>query len=135
MSVEYRIDTSGVNWAELIEHLELDNFNNGRTPEELARSFDNSWAVAFAWLSGSVVGTARALSDGVCNAYIVDVWTLSPLRHQGIARTLMSKLEEQLDGQHVYLFTDDADEFYEKTGYVRRGAGFEKVVGSWLRRR
>ena len=98
------------------------------------KSIDLVPKVAFAWQENRVVGTARALSDGVCNAYIVDVWTRSELRNQGIAKRLMSALEDQLSGQHVYLFTDDAGEFYAKSGYVRRGEGYEKVVGRWLRR-
>jgi ribosomal protein S18 acetylase RimI-like enzyme len=48
------------------------------------------------------------LSDGVCNAYVVDIWTHSAFRRQGIAHRLMSLLEDKLEGQHVYLFTDDA---------------------------
>jgi ribosomal protein S18 acetylase RimI-like enzyme len=73
------------------------------------------------------------LSDGVCNAYIVDVWTLSHYRSQGVARAMMQTLEASLEGQHIYLFTDDAAEFYKKLGYHQQGVGLGKVVGEWLR--
>jgi predicted GNAT family acetyltransferase len=65
---------------------------------------------------------------------VVDVWTHSAFRRQGIARRLLSLLEEELEGQHVYLFTDDAEAFYDCIGYKRRGVGLEKVVGTWLKR-
>jgi predicted GNAT family acetyltransferase len=74
------------------------------------------------------------VSGGVCNASVVDVWTHSAFRRQGIAHRLMRLLEDELEGQHVYLFTDDAKVFYDRLGYKRRGVGLEKVVGTWLKR-
>ena len=79
------------------------------------------------------MGTMRALSDGVGNAYIVDGWTHSEFRHQGIARHMMELVLERLPGQHVYLFTDDdAIGFYEKIGFKRQGIGVFQVVGTYL---
>jgi ribosomal protein S18 acetylase RimI-like enzyme len=76
----------------------------------------------------------RALSDGVCNAYIVDVWTLTAYRKQGIARKMMERALENLQGQHVYLWTDDAQAFYDAIGMIRadENTGYYKVVGTWL---
>ena len=79
-----------------------------------------------------MAGTARALSDGVCNAYIVDVWTRSDLRRRGIARAMLSQLESRLSGQHIYLFSDDMAHVYRACGYRDRPIGLEKVVGTWL---
>jgi ribosomal protein S18 acetylase RimI-like enzyme len=45
---------------------------------------------------------------------VVDVWTHSAFRRQGIAHRLMRLLEDELEGQHVYLFTDDAKVFYDR---------------------
>jgi ribosomal protein S18 acetylase RimI-like enzyme len=72
------------------------------------------------------------LSDGVCNAYVLDVWTDSAYRRQGIASKMMEDLMADLPGQHVYLFTDDAVEFYEKLGFEEQGVGLGRVVGTWL---
>ena len=74
----------------------------------------------------------RVLSDGVCNAYIVDVWTLTAYRRQGIATEMMRRLLENLPGQHVYLFSDDQVDFYKSMGFVERPVGLEIVVGEWL---
>jgi ribosomal protein S18 acetylase RimI-like enzyme len=79
-----------------------------------------------------VIAKARALSDGVCNAYVVDVWTYSPHRKQGIARRMLDLIAEGLPGQHVYLFTDDAVDFYEKIGFQRQGIGLYRMSGEWL---
>ena len=134
MEIVYLKSTEGVNWEQLKSALTTDNFDNGRTVEELASSFGNSAVTVYACAENRVIGTARALSDGVCNAYVVDVWTHSKYRRHGIARTMMKLLIEPLSGQHVYLFTDDAVSFYENIGYQRRGVGFGTVVGRWLNR-
>jgi predicted GNAT family acetyltransferase len=132
--ITYTQSTAGVDWAQLKADLEADDFDNGRTPDELRRSFENSAVVVFAWHMGRIIGKARALSDGVCNAYVVDVWTHSDYRRRGIATQMMQLLAEGLEGQHIYLFTDDAEEFYHALGYRRQGVGMSIVVGKWLKR-
>ncbi len=134
MEITYRTDLDDVDWAALQADLKNDHFDNGRSVEQYQESFGNSFAVCIAWDGERVIGNARALSDGVCNAYIVDVWTHSQYRHQGIGTTMMRHLLKQLDGQHVYLFTDDAQEFYQKLGFKEQGSGMGLVVGRWLRR-
>ena len=131
--ITYTTELGGVDWAEMKATLAADDFDNGRTPGQLRESFENSRAAVVAYDAGRIVGTARALSDGVCNAYVVDVWTLSPYRGRGVARRMMGRLEEGLRGQHVYLFSDDAVEFYKKLGYREQPTGLSKVVGEWLR--
>jgi len=41
---------------------------------------------------------------------------------------------DELDGQHIYLFTDDAEAFYRTLGYRPQGVGMSVVVGRWLGR-
>ena len=60
---------------------------------------------------------ARLLSDGVCNAYLVDVWTASSHRRQGIAAQMLRLLIDAVPGQHIGLQTDDAQELYESVGF------------------
>ncbi len=132
LNVIYKETLENVDWAEMKETLRLDNFDNGRNPEQLRISFENSFAACIAYAEGRIIGTVRALSDGVCNAYIVDVWTLSAFRHQGIASKMIQIVLDKLPGQHVYLFTDDAVEFYKKLGFKEQGIGLGKVVGKWL---
>ena len=136
--ITYSSDLSAVRWDELKATLASDDFDNGRTPDEYRRSFEASFAVVFAWadVEGEprIVGKARALSDGVCNAYVIDVWTWSPFRRRGVATEMMRRLEAELEGQHIYLFTDEQVRFYEKRGYRRQDVGLSKIVGEWLGR-
>ena len=131
-NISYKIDVESVNWHEIKEKVAADDFDNGRTPTQLEQSFRNSGAVVIAYAGHEIVGKARALTDGVCNAYVVDVWTYSPYREQGIARRMLEILMDQLSGQHLYLFTDTAQGLYEKVGFNTQGVGMGRVVGEWL---
>ena len=64
---------------------------------ELDAMIVNSFAVSAAFDSaGRLVGMARALSDGVSDAYILDVVVDPACRSQGVGCTLVSRLAEHL---------------------------------------
>ncbi len=130
--ITYSFSIEGVNWEELKATLKADNFDNGRTPEQYRLSAEHSYLNGFAYLEGKIIGNLRVLSDQVGNAYIVDVWTLSAYRQRGVATRLMELAMEKLEGQHVYLFTDDAIEFYKKLGFAEQGVGLYKIMGQYL---
>jgi hypothetical protein len=46
---------------------------------------------------------------------------------------MMKMLLSKLDGQHVYLVTDDQTEFYETLGFKRQPEGMSVIIGTWLR--
>ncbi len=131
--ITYKVDCEGVDWVAMKAAVLADDFDNGRSPAQLEASFRNSAVVAIAYAGERIIGTARALSDGVCNAYLVDVWTDSAFRKGGVARTMINLLLERLPGQHVFLWTNDAEEFYKRIGFeVRDCVSLQKVVGQWL---
>ena len=129
-----RIDSSlaGIDWEQAKTDLAADQFDNGRSAEALRRSFEQSQHVAFARDGERVVGMARLISDGVCNAYLVDVWTASSHRRQGIASAMLRTLLDEVPGQHVGLQTDDAQELYRSLGFEPQPEFWSVVVGSWL---
>src|SRR5262245_14563734 len=105
-----------VDWRQAKADLAADDFDNGRSAAALRTSFEQSQYVAFAWLDGRLVGMARVLSDGVCNAYLLDVWTQSAVRRHGVATAMVRHLLESVPGQHIGLQTDDAEQFYAALG-------------------
>ena len=129
-----RIDDSllHIDWAEAKRDLAADDFDNGRSPDALRRSFENSEFVAIARDDDRVVGMARLLSDGVCNAYLVDVWTATSHRRQGIGSQMVRLLAGKVPGQHIGLQTDEAEPFYLSLGFHRQPEFMSMVVGSWL---
>jgi len=125
-----RID--GVDWAQAKADLAADNFDNGRTPDALRRSFAQSQHVAIARDGDQVVGMARLLSDGVCNAYLLDVWTQSAYRRRGVASAMVRALADAVPGQHIGLQTDDAQALYASLGFRPQPEFWSRVVGTWL---
>jgi ribosomal protein S18 acetylase RimI-like enzyme len=123
---------STVDWEDVKEDLRADDFDNGRSPAALKLSFAQSQHVVFARDGTRVVGMARLLSDGVCNAYLLDVWTASSHRRQGIGSRMVCSLAEAVPGQHIGLQTDEAADFYGGLGFGPQPAFMSLVVGDWL---
>ena len=129
-----RVDGSlaGIDWERAKADLAADRWDNGRSADALRHSFEQSRHVAFARDGDRVVGMARLLSDGVCNAFLVDVWTMSSYRRQGIASRMIRLLLDEVPGQHVGLQTDDAQELYRSLGFEHQPEFWSQVVGTWL---
>jgi ribosomal protein S18 acetylase RimI-like enzyme len=132
VTVSFDTSLHGIDWERAKADLAADDFDNGRTPEALRRSFEQSQHVAFARDGDRLVGMARLLSDGVCNAYLLDVWTASDYRRQGIGSALIRLLLDRVPGQHVGLQTDHGQAFYESLGFRSQPEFWSTLVGGWL---
>ena len=132
MSVRIDGSLAGIDWEQAKADLAADAFDNGRSPAALNRSFEQSQHVAIARDGDRVVGMARLLSDGVCNAYLVDVWTASSHRRRGIATRMLRLLIDAVPGQHIGLQTDDAQALYESVGFRPQPEFWSLVSGTWL---
>lgn len=134
MTLVFSQQSDQVDWEMLRTDLINDEFHNGRTTEQLMRSFKNSAVTVYVFDDKRCIGTARALSDDVCNCYVVDVWTQSGYRKQGIASRMMQTIINAVPGQHLYLQTDDAVDFYKKLGFEPQPEGLFRISGQWLNR-
>ncbi len=132
MAISIDSSLEDIDWDRAKSDLAADDFDNGRSPAALRRSFQRSQHVVFARDGDRVVGMARLLSDGVCNAYLLDVWTASAYRRQGIATQMVLFLAALVPGQHIGLQTDDAHSFYTGLGFRAQPAFMSLVVGNWL---
>jgi hypothetical protein len=133
MTIRYQTTLDNVEWYEIKAKVQADEFDNGRTTKQLKESFENSQAICIAYDGEAIIGKSRALSDGVCNGYVVDVWTYTPYHHRSIASQIMEILFAQRPGQHIYLFTDEETlPFYDQLGMKPQGIGVSKVIGEWL---
>jgi len=130
--ITYRTTLQGVDWEALRNDLIADDFHNGRSTDQLRLSFEQSRHVAMGFHGDRCIANGRMLSDGVGNAYVIDVWTLSAYRNQGVASQIMRLLLEAVPGQHVYLQTDDAVGFYTRLGFRPQPEGLSLIVGDYL---
>ena len=132
MAVTIDSSLEGIDWEQAKADLGADSFDNGRSSAALEASFRHSQHVIFARDGDRVVGMARLLSDGVCNAYLLDVWTASGHRRRGIGRAMVEQLCEAVPGQHVGLQTDHEQAFYESFGFRLQPYFMSRVSGRWL---
>ncbi len=101
-------------------------------PRLLRRSFEQWQHVVIARDGDRVVGRARLLSDGVRNAYLLDVSTTSSHRRQGVGSGVMRLLCERVPGQHVGPRTDGAQALCESLGFRPEPQFWSCVVDEWF---
>jgi GNAT superfamily N-acetyltransferase len=130
--ISYRLDLEGMDWEMFRQDLIADDFHNGRTTAQLRLSFENSAFAAMGFDSARCIASGRLLSDGVGNAYLLDVWTQSAYRGKGVGRRIVQMLIDAVPGQHIYLQTDHAAGFYRKLGFVEQPKGMSIIVGDYL---
>ena len=80
-----------------------------------------AFAVAMEKGTGKAVGMARAISDGVSDAYIQDMVVLPGYRKMGIGRMLVEALVARLKKKGIHwiglIAEEGSDGFYTKLGF------------------
>ncbi len=92
-----------------------------RTLEDLQTALDHSDPIVTAWDNTTLIGFARATSDGVYRATIWDVVVDSSYQGAGIGRKLVQTLitHPRLSRvERIYLMTTNQQAFYERIGFT-----------------
>ena len=93
-----------------------------RTRDDVERQVAGAWRVVGAYddATGAQVGFARALSDGVCDAYLADVFVLPAHRGHGLGKTIVARMIDEGPGADLRwtLFTGDAHGLYAQFGFA-----------------
>jgi len=73
-------------------------FNNTESvdQEQMGQLLRNSFRVMGAFAAGRIIGLMRALSDGVSDAYLLDMVVSGKYRRQGIASRILQALVDEL---------------------------------------
>ena len=131
--IRFAEHSDNLDWAQIKADLAADDFDNGRSPHRLARSFEDSHSACYALDGERCVGMARLLADGVCNAYLIDVWTFTPYRRRGIASEIIRRLLRGVPGHHVLLITEGSPDLYLSLGFEpEKQTAMSRIVGTWL---
>ena len=126
------MDTS-VTISRTLDHVDWDRladiFANApfatRSASDLQKAFTNSYACCFAshiynGHDGVLVGAARAISDGVYYAVVLDVVVAIEHQGHGIGRKLMEALLGKLPLEKIYLTAPPEKQgFYKKLGFYK----------------
>jgi GNAT superfamily N-acetyltransferase len=95
-----------------------------RTRDIVEQQVRSAWRVVGAYErgNGSLVGFARAFSDGFAAAYLADVFVLPPHRGRGLGIGLVRAMIEDGPGARFLwmLHTRDAHDLYTKLGFAPR---------------
>ena len=99
-SIEYRVpaDISPAEAAELyVEAGWMDSID----PDAVASMLKGTFAISAAFHNGRLIGFMRALSDGVSDAYMLDLIVRKEYRKQGIGRKILEQLANFLKQRGV----------------------------------
>ena len=92
----------------------------GRRLEDLAKAISHSCPVVTAWHGESLVGFARATSDGVYRATIWDVVIHDDYQGAGLGRKLVETVlshPHMSNVERIYLMTTNQKSFYQRVGF------------------
>lgn len=119
MNISYKTKKEDVNWQEVSDVLKRSGLSDyPASKQEII--FKNSYAVVFVYDDEKIIGVARALSDGVCQAAVYNVALDDEYQGSGIGRKMIETLLEQVKGQNVILYTHPRTvALYEKFGFRR----------------
>ena len=95
--------------------------NDSVDPDLINKIIQGSFCFAVASLGSRIIGMGRAISDGVCDAYIQDVAVLPEYRGNGIGVLIMDELIFYLKSKKINWITlisePKAVSFYERYGF------------------
>lgn len=92
-----------------------------RSRDDVERQLASAWRVTGCYTpEGSMIGFARATSDGVSFAHLADVYVLAEHRGRGLGRALIREMIDNGPGADFLwtLHTHDAHSLYETFGFV-----------------
>lgn len=115
-----RVERNGrVDPAELAELLRMAGLHRGRrSPQQVARMLAATKETVSAWDGDRLVGFARAISDGVTNAYISSVAVDARWQDRGLGGRLIESLIDGREGMKFVLTArDGTQDFYRRFGF------------------
>ncbi len=132
MNLKITYNTENINW-EIVSSILAKAGLSSSDPEICKMAFQGSQVTVFAFDDGNMIGTARAISDGVKQAAIYDVAILPEYQGKGIGKIMMESIMDKLPGCNFILYANVGKEtFYEKLGFRRLKTGMAKFVKTEL---
>jgi ribosomal protein S18 acetylase RimI-like enzyme len=90
-------------------------------PALVPKIIEGSHCFVVAEKEGEIIGMGRAISDGVCDAYIQDVTVRAAERGRGIGRAIVERIVDRLKSDGIrwigLVAARDSDGLYRKAGF------------------
>ena len=99
--IDYRLDRTPSTEKAALLYQEAGWIDTHFPLETLSTMLARSWRICTAWNGEELVGLMRSLSDGVSDAYLLDLIVTKPYRKQGIGREIVNRLVQSLRADGV----------------------------------
>lgn len=130
MDYVIKLGHEGISWYSVCELIKKAGLAT-HSLEDTERAFKHSYISVFIFHKDLLIGTGRALSDGVYQAAIYDIAVLPEYQKKGIGKIIMDELEKNLIGINIILYANpSAESFYKKLGYSKMLTGMAKFVNN-----
>ncbi len=124
MILKIQTSCSNIDWDLIPEILKLAGGMKYYDKNDHRRSFENSYALVFAYDEEKLIGFGRAISDGVFQAAIYDIAVLPEYQRKRVGKTIINSLLQKLSGFNVILYsTPGKESFYESLSFKRMKTG------------
>jgi ribosomal protein S18 acetylase RimI-like enzyme len=126
--MNFRIEHNSINinWEEVRHVLNKAGLST-QSVELTQNAFENSYLKIFVFDGDKLIGTGRAISDGVYQSAIYDIAVLPEYQSKGIGRIIIEGLHKDLEGFNVILYAKPtAVNFYKKLGYSKMLTGMAR---------
>ncbi len=130
MQLEIHRNCTGVDWKK-VPHILKSVGMAHHQPEIHHKAFEASYAVAFIYESGKLIGCGRAISDGAYQAAVYDCAVLPSYQGKGLGKRIMEEILNQIESCNVILYASPGKEgFYEKLGFRVMKTGMARFLRS-----
>lgn len=128
MNFDIQLTCDGIEWdkvSNLIKRAGL----SVHPPEQTQKAFKNSYATVFVFDNHNLIGTGRAISDGVYQSAIYDIAVLPEYQKRGVGTVIIKELLQKLSSTNIIFYANpSAAGFYDKLGFRKLLTGGAKFI-------
>jgi N-acetylglutamate synthase-like GNAT family acetyltransferase len=125
MDIKLNPNLDLIDWKRVTKIFQLVEWGE-RKPEEVERAFRKGSVVCFVEEQDEIIAFGRTIDDGQYCALLVDIVVHPDYQKQGLGKTIVNKLVEQLKGYSFITLTaaPDKEAFYQKIGWQKQKSAY-----------
>jgi len=128
MNIKYNINPK-ISSKQFIEILNNSTLGERRPIDDINTiqgMLDNADIIITATIDDNIIGVARAVTDFNYCCYLSDLSVHEDYQHNGIGKTLIDKIQEQLNNKCkiILLSAPNASEYYPKIGFKQHNSAW-----------
>lgn len=126
MAYHINLNCNKIDWTKVYEVIKKAGLSI-HSKERTKMAFENSYVTVFLFDDDLLIGTGRAISDGITQTAIYDIAVLPEYHGKGLGKTIIEELHKKLPNMNVILYArPGVENFYRKLGYSKMLTGMAK---------